>query len=132
MPLAGPTHPVGWDAKFAIDGNKVGCNLPGVAITNSVANPYWRAEFVFPTTIYKVIVTTRMETYHLNRLSNYYVTVGNDPDVSKNKACNTVGQTGNQNVFCGVGGVTGKYLGIQIRGKSEYLELCEVEAFGPV
>jgi len=73
----------------------------------------------------KTVVTVNRVDCCADRLANYEVRVGNDPDVKKNPACPGK-HTGAKTIACDL---SGRYLGIIIPGVSGILTLCEVEAY---
>ena len=72
----------------------------------------------------------KVVTYNRNdccgeRLANYQIRIGNNPDVFKNPTCPGL-FNGAQTILCNL---PGRYLGVVIPGDGNILTLCEVEAF---
>jgi len=58
------------------------------------------------------------------RLSNYEIRIGDNPDVQKNPSC--AGRySGEQNITCMI---RGRYVGVVIPGQAATLTICEIEA----
>ena len=112
----------------AIDGRKspAECNWQpdnSVTSTNS-ENAWWRADFGKPVTIDYIVTYNRHDCCE-ERLSNYFVSVGDNPNVFNNPVCPGI-WTGAQTIQCNL---TGQYVGVFFR-HADYLSLCEVEFFG--
>jgi hypothetical protein len=92
--------------------------------TNSELNPWWRGDLTQSIKVTTVKVFNRVDCCS-DRLTNYFVTVGDNTDVSKNTQCGGKVYTGTQNVTCNL---VGRYVGIMLNN-TNYLTLCEVEVF---
>lgn len=112
---SGQLHPVEVTQSSTIDNSVTQTNLE---------NGWWRADFGTPVTIDHIMTYNRLESCD-GRLSNYFVSVGNNPNVFNNPVCPGI-WTGAQTIECNL---TGQYVGVLLR-HADCLSLCEVEFFG--
>ncbi|XP_069588510.1 uncharacterized protein [Ranitomeya imitator] len=115
-------------AKNAIDGNKdTDFNSDSCTHTNLEKDPWWKLDLKQSYKISIVILTNRMDCCP-ERLMGAEVRIGNSPD-NNNPVCGTVTSvTTSTLTFC-CPGMEGRYISVVIPGRSEYLSMCEVEAY---
>ncbi|CAH1251705.1 VCAN [Branchiostoma lanceolatum] len=115
----------------AVDGN-VNPNWRGNSCThtNRDYNPWWLVDLGRSQSVGKVVVTNRKDCCS-NRLEGFRVYVGNSANVLSNPTCGGAQYPrGRPEITVNCGGRTGRYVGIALRGKREYLTLCEVKVYG--
>jgi hypothetical protein len=95
-----------------------------VTRTKEETNPWWTADLGAEKHITGLNVYNRVDCCQ-DRLSNYEVRIGNDPNLFNNPSC-PKRYNGEGSIKCDL---RGRYVGIFIEGKG-ILNLCEVEFFG--
>lgn len=112
-------------ATHGIDGNK-NCVWGSNALTHteSQKNSWWNANLGAVKTIRGVNTYNRVGCCP-ERLTNYEVRVGNDPNPMNNPACPGI-HDGAKAIECNL---KGQYAGVVLL-KTDYLTVCEVEFFG--
>jgi hypothetical protein len=120
-------------AKNAIDGNPScswnnaasGLSVPNVlSSTNFESNPWLQVDMGSSKDIQQVTVRNRADCCQ-DRLTNYQVHIGNDPNVFANPACPGL-FTGEQTIACAQ---SGRYVGVTIPGDNQMLTVCEILAY---
>ena len=114
------------EAFRAIDGNKSqDFRQKSCTYTNYQSNPWWTADMHSSIFITQVKIWNREDLYS-DRLTDYLIYIGDDADYTQNPTCNGgIYYTGSQNVTCNM---KGRYITIELKD-SNYLQLCEVEAY---
>ncbi|MBN3272868.1 PXN1 protein, partial [Polyodon spathula] len=118
-------------ASHAIDGNHDSIySKNSCTHTNADSTSWWRVDLKDTYEISTVIITNRADCCH-ERLQGAELRIGDSPDGSKNVRCGTITSTapGSVHTIC-CNGLKGRYVNVVLRGKSQYLTLCEVEVFG--
>lgn len=114
-------------AKNAVDGRiKCGWDWNDNSVTHTTleANPWWKADFGKQITLDKLTTYNRADCCG-ERLANYQISVGNNPNVFLNPVCAGL-FNGAQTIDCKL---KGQYVGLFML-TTQYLSLCEVEFFG--
>ncbi|CAI9596863.1 unnamed protein product, partial [Staurois parvus] len=116
----------------AIDGNQDSDFSHGsCSHTHNDPSPWWRVDLLTPHIISHINITSRGDCC-AERLNGAEILIGN-----------SLSNSGNNNPRCGVvisipaggtetfvcSGMVGRYVNVILRGKSEYLHLCEVQVF---
>jgi len=134
------THKVGYtDASKAVDGDTDGNYGDwSVSVTNLDQNAWWEVDLGTSVTISSIAIWNRTDCCG-DRLSDYWVFVSNTPflptdtptTLGSNSAIWNNHQTvqPNPNTTITVGGVSGRYVRVQLTG-ANYLQLAEVQVFG--
>ncbi|XP_078580556.1 uncharacterized protein LOC144864360 isoform X11 [Branchiostoma floridae x Branchiostoma japonicum] len=130
-PAAQSSDAYGGTAGRAVDGND-NPQWAGGSCTHTVngPNPWWRVDLGSSQTVGRVVVTNRKDCCS-DRLEGFTVYVGDNPEVLSNPTCGgpqSVAGRGTITVSCG--GLTGRYVGIALKGAQRTLTLCEVKVFG--
>ncbi|XP_068136070.1 uncharacterized protein [Hyperolius riggenbachi] len=123
----------GFAANNAIDGN-LDYNLfsGSCAHTGDDVSPWWRVDLLQPHTISKVIITNRGDCCW-ERLAGASILVGNSTENNgnNNPSCAVISFIQNRDALTFLcNDMIGQYVNIVIKGKTEYLQLCEVQVFG--
>ncbi|XP_078506112.1 fucolectin-like [Lissotriton helveticus] len=119
------------DAINAVDGNQDPNFLHGsCSHTNSDYNPWWRVDLLRPYRVNAIAITTR-DRFH-ERLNGAEILIGNSltNHGNNNARCayiSGIGAGATQTFYCH--GMVGRYVNIIIRGRKEFLTLCEVQVF---
>jgi len=115
------------DSSRAVDGNtQQDFSQNSCTATQAQFNPWWRVDLVNSTYIGDVTVWSRSDCCG-GRLSNFDVRVGDSASWADNLACGTglsIRQGGSLKVDCA--GKQGRYVYVDIRGRTDILSLCEV------
>ncbi|XP_078000588.1 fucolectin-like [Glandiceps talaboti] len=127
---------VGGVAERAIDGNYNTDLKKGKSCTqtNKELEPWWRVDLEESHDIYKIEITNRMDCCSF-RIKNAEIRVGDNPNWKKNPVCGNwiLGKRSRQEkitVKCGCEvPMTGRYVSIQLKEKTQMLHLCEVDVF---
>jgi len=116
----------GWDGKpyRAIDGN-TNQQYGGNSCTHTQADlhSWWYVDLLDSHYVNTVKTYNRLDCCS-ERLANYKVYVGNNPEIMKNPTCPGT-HTDSKTITCDL---EGRYVGIALEGQN-YLTLCEVEVF---
>ncbi|XP_078503283.1 fucolectin-like [Lissotriton helveticus] len=115
----------------AIDGNQDPEFMHGsCSHTAYQQNPWWRVDLLKPYKIHAISITNR--NYKPERLNGAEILIGNSLSNygNNNARCAYIsgiagGDT--QTFYCY--GMVGRYVNVIIRGRQEYLTLCEVQVF---
>ncbi|XP_019630625.1 PREDICTED: uncharacterized protein LOC109474706 isoform X18 [Branchiostoma belcheri] len=117
----------------AVDGNrnaiyaKKSCSHTGME-----RDPWWRVDLGSSQCIDRVVVVKRQRIGG-HWLEGFQVYVGDNPNVVENPTCGGKQSVAGKDVITvDCGGLTGRYVGIALPGKKQYLILCEVEVYGGV
>eukprot|EP00058_Branchiostoma_floridae_P027354 XP_002612845.1 hypothetical protein BRAFLDRAFT_118409 [Branchiostoma floridae] len=98
--------------------------------TKTEANPWWRVDLGKSECVHQVVVTNRKDCCS-NKLNGFTVYVGDNPDVTSNPSCGGAQSVKGKDVITvNCGGLTGRYVGIALKGRRRVLTLCEVEVIG--
>ncbi|XP_018431282.1 PREDICTED: fucolectin-like [Nanorana parkeri] len=117
----------------AIDGNLDSDAFHGsCSHTHNDLSPWWRVDLLRPYKIAYITITNRGDCCS-ERLSGAEILVGDSlaNNGNDNPRCATVTSIptgGTQTFRCD--GMVGRFVNIILRGKSEFLQLCEVQVFG--
>ncbi|CAJ0958424.1 unnamed protein product [Ranitomeya imitator] len=115
-------------ANNAIDGNKdTDFNSDSCTHTNLEKDPWWKLDLKQSYKISIVVLTNRMDCCP-ERLMGAEVRIGNSPD-NNNPVCGTVTSVASSTLTFCCPGMEGRYISVVIPGRSEYLSMCEVEAY---
>eukprot|EP00058_Branchiostoma_floridae_P012596 XP_002598084.1 hypothetical protein BRAFLDRAFT_85699 [Branchiostoma floridae] len=130
------SHPSLWGPEKAVDGFR------GTAVswynqclhTNQVYQPWWKVDLGAgdPYTVNRVSVLNRGDCCG-DRLRNFQVRVGPNENFAQNDQCGETYTARPANgativVYCDQP-MSGRYVSIQVMGRSEYLQICDVEVF---
>ncbi|XP_069461236.1 fucolectin-like [Ambystoma mexicanum] len=119
------------DAINAIDGNQDPNFVHGsCSCTNSEYAPWWRVDLLKPYRINAIIITNRNSVPE--RLNGAEILIGNSlaNQGNNNPRCayiSSMAAGATQTFYCAL---VGRYVNIAIRGRQEFLTLCEVQVFG--
>ncbi|XP_078578154.1 uncharacterized protein LOC144863066 [Branchiostoma floridae x Branchiostoma japonicum] len=98
--------------------------------TKTETNPWWRVDLGKSECVHQVVVTNRKDCCS-NKLNGFTVYVGDNPDVTSNPSCGGAQSVRGKDVITvNCGGLTGRYVGIALKGRRRVLTLCEVEVIG--
>ncbi|KAI4800553.1 hypothetical protein KUCAC02_009618 [Chaenocephalus aceratus] len=115
----------------AIDGNRASVyNQGSCTQTRKQRNPWWRLDLQKTYRINTVTITNRKDCCS-DRINGAEIRVGNSLKGRPNPICAVISsiKAGTSRTFkCN--GMEGRYVTIVIRGRAEYLTLCEVEVTG--
>ncbi|CAJ0960432.1 unnamed protein product [Ranitomeya imitator] len=115
-------------AKNAIDGNKdTDFNSNSCTHTNLEKDPWWKLDLKQSYKISIVVLTNRMDCCP-EKLMGAEVRIGNSPD-NNNPVCGSVSSVASSTLTFCCTGMEGRYISVVIPGRSEYLSMCEVEAY---
>ncbi|XP_078666825.1 fucolectin-like isoform X2 [Branchiostoma floridae x Branchiostoma belcheri] len=124
---------LGGVASRAVDGNRFS-RFSGNSCTHTQteSNPWWRVDLGSSQCVAWVRIYNREDCCQ-ERLDGFTVHVGDNPDVLANPTCpggpfSISRRTNNKGINCG--GLTGRYVGVALRGSGRVLTLCEVQVFG--
>ncbi|XP_019614540.1 PREDICTED: uncharacterized protein LOC109462428 isoform X1 [Branchiostoma belcheri] len=114
----------------AVDGNtNARWSGRSCSCTRNDNQPWWRVDLGSSNCVDRVVVTNRADCCP-ERLQNFKVYVGDNPNVVANPTCGGAQSvTGKATITVDCGGRTGRYVGIALPGR-QYLTLCEVQVFG--
>ncbi|XP_019621999.1 PREDICTED: uncharacterized protein LOC109468185 [Branchiostoma belcheri] len=115
----------------AVDGNDSPLFLSNsCSNTKEETNPWWRVDLGNSLCVDRVVVTNRKDCCS-NRLEGFMVYVGDNPNMLANPTCGGA-QTvrGKDFITVDCGRLTGRYVGIALKGSGRILTLCEVQVFG--
>ncbi|XP_066270828.1 fucolectin-6-like [Branchiostoma lanceolatum] len=94
-------------------------------------NPWWRVDLGSSRCVDRVVIVKRQPPQFGDWLNGFKVYVGDNPNVMENHSCGgTQSVTGKDVITVSCGGLTGRYVGIALPHKRQYLILCEVEVYG--
>ncbi|XP_018430539.1 PREDICTED: fucolectin-1-like [Nanorana parkeri] len=116
----------------AIDGNQDPAFSHGsCSHTHNYPSPWWRVDLLRPYKIEYITITNRGDCCS-ERLNGAEILVGNSlaNNGNDNHRCGVVTSIpagGTQHVLCR--GLVGRYVNIILRGKKQYLQLCEVQVW---
>ncbi|XP_040204105.1 fucolectin-like isoform X1 [Rana temporaria] len=117
------------DAINAVDGNQdPNAHHGSCSHTDKQLSPWWRVDLLKPYKIAYIKVTNR---YHFSyRLNGAEILIGDSlsDNGNHNPRCaviTSIPDGATQTFYCH--GMTGRYVNIIIRGKYEFLQLCEVQ-----
>ncbi|XP_041920157.1 fucolectin-1-like [Alosa sapidissima] len=119
-------------ANNAIDGNHdANASHGSCTQTQSNLNPWWRVDLLQNYKVFSVIITNRI--LFPSRLNGAEIRIGNSLEQNgvNNPRCAVISSVpaGLSETFeCN--GMEGRYVIVVIRGRAEYLSLCEVEVYG--
>ncbi|XP_078504371.1 fucolectin-like [Lissotriton helveticus] len=119
------------DAINAIDGNQDPDFVHGsCSHTNYQLNPWWRVDLLEPHKMYAISITNRIHVPE--RLKGAEILIGNSlTNYGNNNArcayISGIGAGATQTFYCH--GMVGRYVNVIIRGRQEWLTLCEVQVF---
>ncbi|XP_077345299.1 fucolectin-4-like isoform X2 [Lithobates pipiens] len=115
----------------AIDGNQDTDFYRGsCSHTDRNLSPWWRVDLLKPYKIAYIKVTNRIN--YGSRINGAEILIGNSlsDNGNHNPRCaviTSIPDGATQTFYCH--GMTGRYVNIILRGKTEYLQLCEVEVW---
>ncbi|XP_066270508.1 uncharacterized protein [Branchiostoma lanceolatum] len=99
--------------------------------TTMERNPWWRVDLGTSQCVDRVVVAKRLPPRFGKWLEGFKVYVGDNPDVTANPTCGGKQSVAGKNIITvDCGGLTGRYVGIALPGKKQFLILCEVEVYG--
>ncbi|KAI8514471.1 hypothetical protein Bbelb_070620, partial [Branchiostoma belcheri] len=117
----------------AVDGNRNAIYAKkSCSHTAMERDPWWRVDLGSSQCVDRVVVVKRQ---HIGGhwLEGFQVYVGDNPNVVENPTCGGKQSVAGKDVITvDCGGLTGRYVGIALPDKKQYLILCEVEVFGGV
>ncbi|XP_068136063.1 uncharacterized protein [Hyperolius riggenbachi] len=120
-------------ANNAIDGNLDTNHFSGsCAHTGDDVSPWWRVDLLYPYKISKVIITNRGDCCW-ERLAGASILIGNSPENNgnNNPSCAEISSIQNSGALTfQCNNMVGQYVNVVIKGKKQYLQLCEVQVFG--
>ncbi|XP_078670977.1 polycystin-1-like protein 2 isoform X2 [Branchiostoma floridae x Branchiostoma belcheri] len=123
------TQSVGVPGK-AVDGNRDSHYQEGSSctLTRENSNAWWYVDLGHPHRIDKVVIFNRQDCCS-ERLNPFRVHVGNSTTVRYNPTCggDQTASSGTVTVECA--GLSGRYVGVLLPGRSRKLSLCEVEVY---
>ncbi|KAM4042623.1 fucolectin-like [Anomaloglossus baeobatrachus] len=117
----------------AIDGNlNTNYHHGSCSHTNNDWSPWWRVDLLKSYRISHIIITNRQDCC-AERLLGTEILVGDSlsDDGNNNPRCalvRIIPPGGSQTFYCH--NMVGRYVNIILRGRKEYLHLCEVQVFG--
>ncbi|KAI8515771.1 hypothetical protein Bbelb_065840 [Branchiostoma belcheri] len=99
--------------------------------TKKEPNPWWRVDLGNSLCVDRVVVTKCWGKCCSERLEGFMVYVGDNPNMLANPTCGGA-QTvrGKDVITVDCGRLTGRYVGIALKGSGRILTLCEVQVFG--
>ncbi|XP_019622324.1 PREDICTED: LOW QUALITY PROTEIN: uncharacterized protein LOC109468522 [Branchiostoma belcheri] len=100
--------------------------------TKMQRDPWWRVDLGSSQCVDRVVVYKRM---HIGEmwLEGFQVYVGDNPNVVENPTCGgKQSVAGKEAITVNCAGLTGRYVGIALPDKRQFLILCEVEVYGGV
>ncbi|XP_073481032.1 fucolectin-1-like [Aquarana catesbeiana] len=115
----------------AIDGNQDPDAYHGsCSHTHNHLSPWWRVDLLKPYKIAYITITNRIKFGY--RINGAEILIGNSlsDNGNHNPRCaviTSIPDGGTQTFYCH--GMAGRYVNIIIRGKTEYLQLCEVQVW---
>ncbi|XP_069584588.1 fucolectin-5-like [Ranitomeya imitator] len=114
-------------ATSAIDGNQDTCSH-----TDNEVSPWWRVDLLSSYRIKNITITTRKDCCE-EQLNGAEILVGDSlANVGNNNprcaVVTGIPRGGSQTFQCN--NMVGRYVNVVLRGRSEYLSLCEVKVFG--
>ncbi|XP_066292800.1 apolipoprotein(a)-like [Branchiostoma lanceolatum] len=113
----------------AVDGNVNGNYPDSCTHTDMDYQPWWRVDLGASKCVDRVVVTNRKDCCS-ERLDDFKVYVGDDPNVFGNPSCGDEQSAADMDtITVACGGLTGRYVGIALPDW-QYLTLCEVQVFG--
>ncbi|XP_078686500.1 uncharacterized protein LOC144919130 isoform X3 [Branchiostoma floridae x Branchiostoma belcheri] len=117
----------------AVDGNRNAIYAKkSCSHTAMERDPWWRVDLGSSQCIDRVVVVKRQRIGG-HWLEGFQVYVGDNPNVVENPTCGGKQSVAGKDVITvDCGGLTGRYVGIALPGKKQYLILCEVEVYGGV
>ncbi|XP_019631529.1 PREDICTED: uncharacterized protein LOC109475360 [Branchiostoma belcheri] len=117
----------------AVDGNRNAIYAKkSCSHTAMERDPWWRVDLGSSQCVDRVVVVKRQ---HIGGhwLEGFQVYVGDNPNVVENPTCGGKQSVAGKDVITvDCGGLTGRYVGIALPDKKQYLILCEVEVYGGV
>ncbi|XP_078577504.1 uncharacterized protein LOC144862672 isoform X7 [Branchiostoma floridae x Branchiostoma japonicum] len=115
----------------AVDGNRNAIYAQkSCSHTAMERNPWWRVDLGSSQCVDRVAVVKRQRCCG-QWLEGFQVYVGDNPNVMENPKCGGLQSVEGKDVITvNCGGLTGRYVGIALPGKRQYLILCEVEVYG--
>ncbi|XP_077868714.1 uncharacterized protein LOC144359426 [Saccoglossus kowalevskii] len=121
-----------WAEGNAVDGNTSPSWSGGTCIgTNNEQSPWWKVDLGALYTVYEVNVINRLEDCCKTRIVGSEIRVGSSEDISENTQCGekvTASQTSVATIHFGCSpALVGRYVSIQIVGRSDYLNFCEMQ-----
>jgi len=120
-------------ASRAVDGNtESSFGHESCTHTNKKQDPWWKVDLQKTASISRVIVWNRSDCCG-SRLEDFEVRVGEMEDVYKNSVCggpNKVDLEGNSPKIVNCEKKTGRYVSVDLKGKNQWLTLCEVKVNG--
>ncbi|KAI8493616.1 hypothetical protein Bbelb_285370 [Branchiostoma belcheri] len=100
--------------------------------TKMQRDPWWRVDLGSSQCVDRVVVYKRM---HIGEmwLEGFQVYIGDNPNVVENPTCGgKQSVAGKEAITVDCDGLTGRYVGIALPDKKQFLILCEVEVYGGV
>ncbi|KAI8493612.1 hypothetical protein Bbelb_285330 [Branchiostoma belcheri] len=119
------------DPGRAVDGNRNPIyGRKSCSHTAMERDPWWRVDLGSSQRVDRVVVYKRMRIGEM-WLEGFQVYVGDNPNVVENPTCGgRQSVAGKKAITVNCGGMTGRYVGIALPDKRQYLILCEVEVYG--
>ncbi|KAI8517918.1 hypothetical protein Bbelb_039350 [Branchiostoma belcheri] len=129
--------PARWGPEKAVDGSRGTSVSRGdeCTHTDNVYQPWWKVDLEDIYTVNRVSVLNRGDCCG-ERLRNFMVRIGLNEDFTRNDQCGET-YTGTPHngatvvVYCDQP-MTGRYVSIQLIGRSDNLQLCEVDVFAEI
>ncbi|XP_078685498.1 uncharacterized protein LOC144918515 [Branchiostoma floridae x Branchiostoma belcheri] len=125
--------PALWGPEKAVDGFRgTSVNRGQCTHTNNVYQPWWKVDLADTYTVNRVSVLNRGDCCG-GRLKGFTVRIGLNEDFTRNDQCGETYTATPPNgatvvVYCDQP-MTGRYVSIQLIGRSDNLQLCEVDVF---
>ncbi|XP_041422988.1 uncharacterized protein LOC100127293 isoform X2 [Xenopus laevis] len=117
------------NAQTAVDGNKeTNYARHPCAHTKEDFAPWWQLDLKKRHKIETVVIVNRMDCCH-KRLLGAEIRVG-DSAHNNNPVCGTITDVSQATITQFCNGMDGRYVSVVIPGRSEFLQLCEVEVYG--
>ncbi|KAI8515636.1 hypothetical protein Bbelb_064490 [Branchiostoma belcheri] len=131
------SSPARWGPEKAVDGSRGTSVSRGdeCTHTDNVYQPWWKVDLADIYTVNRVSVLNRGDCCG-ERLRNFMVRIGLNEDFTRNDQCGET-YTGTPHngatvvVYCDQP-MTGRYVSIQLIGRSDNLQLCEVDVFAEI
>ncbi|XP_075436994.1 pentraxin fusion protein-like [Ascaphus truei] len=120
----------GGNPKRAVDDNRAAAYGDGSCTHTGYDSPaWWLVDLKESYKISTVNVVNRQDCCN-ERLEGALIRIGNSKNYRKNSVCDAIHDVSSPSVTVGCNRMEGRYVSIDIPGRSEHLTLCEVEVYG--
>uniref|UniRef100_A0A6I8QYL9 Fucolectin tachylectin-4 pentraxin-1 domain-containing protein n=1 Tax=Xenopus tropicalis TaxID=8364 RepID=A0A6I8QYL9_XENTR len=118
-----------YGAETAVDGIiETDISIHPCTHTDEDYGPWWQVDLKKRYKVHTVVIVNRRDCCS-ERLLEAEIRVGDSED-NDNPICDTITDVSQAIISLSCGGMEGRYVGVVIPGRSEYLTLCEVEVYG--